>query len=144
MVQFMMNLMRVNDSDLNECIPEMLGNALLVMKESGIFEQGDERKQMWLNSVQVIEPLAPSFKSLLHQPPPPPTPPQNSPSQSKNKIDNEDEKNGGPEKMKQNSPLKMNSNLSSSPSSPLHLQEQENKNDENDIEKQKLEKESGK
>lgn len=103
MVQFMMNLMKVNDSDLNECIPEMLGNALLVMKESGVFEQGDDRKQMWLNSVQVIEPLAPSFKSLFHQPLQPPVQPQQQQKQDETQ-------------MQMSSPLKVNS--ISAPSSP--------------------------
>lgn len=103
MVQFMMNLMKVNDFDLKECIPEMLSNALLVMRESGLFEQSDDRKQMWLNSVQVIEPLAPSFKSLFHQPPP----------QIRKKQQQEEEER----KKQANSPLK--SNAVSTPSSPL-------------------------
>ncbi|OHT01340.1 Sec7 domain containing protein [Tritrichomonas foetus] len=66
MVQFMLNLMKVNDADLKESIPEMLGNALLVMKESGIFQSNDDRKEMWLNSLAVIEPLTPSFKTMFH------------------------------------------------------------------------------
>ena len=64
MVQFMLNLMKVDSSDLRESIPEMLGNALLVMKESGIFEQND-RRDMWNNSLAVIEPLAPSLKYMF-------------------------------------------------------------------------------
>lgn len=63
LIQFMLNLTKINDDDLIEFIPEMLGNALLVMEGSGVFEGNDERKQIWLNSVAVIEPIAPAFKT---------------------------------------------------------------------------------
>ena len=120
MVQFMMNLMKVNDSDLKECIPEMLSNALLVMRESGLFEQSEDRKQIWLNSVQAIEPLAPSFKSLFHQQSKPPRKQDEKKKVTQNDVDEK----------QTNSPLKSSSGAFSSPSSPI-----QNVIHDNDVEK---------
>jgi hypothetical protein len=60
LVQCSFRLLELNDADLHELIPELLGNALSLMKESGIFEP-EARQRMWLDSKALIEPLSSVF-----------------------------------------------------------------------------------
>jgi hypothetical protein len=60
LMQCSFRLYDVGDTDLNEVIPELLGNALSVMKEAGVFEN-EARQRMWLESRALIQPLNPAF-----------------------------------------------------------------------------------
>jgi hypothetical protein len=60
LVQCSFRLLELSDTDLHELIPELLGNALCLMKEGGIFES-ETRQRMWLDSKSLIEPLNPAF-----------------------------------------------------------------------------------
>ncbi|EAY04607.1 Sec7 domain containing protein [Trichomonas vaginalis G3] len=62
-VQLSLNVMKVGDSDLKASIPQLLTNALIVMKSSGVFE-GENRTKMWNDSKELLEPVAPYFSQL--------------------------------------------------------------------------------
>ena len=46
-------LMELRDRDLNETVPQLLSNAMYVMKSSGIFDS-EERKRIWVESCSLI------------------------------------------------------------------------------------------
>jgi hypothetical protein len=60
LVQYSFQLLELSDGDLHDVIPELLGNALCLMKEGGYFD-GDPRQRMWIESKSLIEPLNPAF-----------------------------------------------------------------------------------
>ena len=63
LIQYSINIMKVGDQDLKSSIPQLLANALMVMKSSGIFESGS-RQKMWNDSKNIIEPYLPYFKQM--------------------------------------------------------------------------------
>lgn len=63
LVQYSLNIMRVGDADLKASVPQLLSNALIVMKSSGVF-QDESRKKMWDDSRAIVEPITPSFSQL--------------------------------------------------------------------------------
>lgn len=56
LVQSTIMLLPDGSADLKETIPELLNNALMVMKEEGIFESQDKEK-MWIDSKTVVDKL---------------------------------------------------------------------------------------
>jgi hypothetical protein len=64
-VQYSLNFLVLAHPDLTEAVPELLSNAMCVMKEAGVFEGGgaggDSRQKLWLDCRSMIEPVSPSF-----------------------------------------------------------------------------------
>ena len=63
LIQYSINIMKVGDQDIKSSIPQLLANALMVMKSSGVFES-ETRKKMWNDSKAIIEPFMPYFKQM--------------------------------------------------------------------------------
>ena len=63
LLQLSINAMKFGDVDLKSSIPQLLANALMVMKSSGVFDS-DSRKKMWNESRAIIEPFVPYFAQL--------------------------------------------------------------------------------
>jgi len=65
LLQKSVSLMSIADTDLKESIPQLLSNALMVMKSSGVFED-ESKKKMWTESRAIIEPIAPYSSALFN------------------------------------------------------------------------------
>ncbi|EAY02794.1 Sec7 domain containing protein [Trichomonas vaginalis G3] len=63
-LKFSLDLTKIRDDDVIEAVPEMLSNALRVMKASGIFD-GDQRKSMWDVTKNAITSSFPDFSSSI-------------------------------------------------------------------------------
>lgn len=63
-LKFSLDLTKIKDYDVVEAVPEMLSNALRVMKASGVFDS-DQRKNMWDVTKQAIASSFPDFSSSI-------------------------------------------------------------------------------
>lgn len=66
LIQYSLNLTRMRITDFNESIPELLGNALIVLKNAGIFDSED-KQQSWIDSCEIIKQVFPKFSELLNE-----------------------------------------------------------------------------